>query len=200
MSFEDSAQSVKTLGIHWSASEDNFHFKINLSVHEEHTKRTVLSDIAKIFDPLGWMSPSTIVAKLLIQQLWLKHKEWDEPLCPDLKVQWLQLREQLPQLEQIKMHRWLGTVLPEHSVEIHGFSDASEKAYAASVYVRTLGPHASINLLFSKTKVAPLKKVSLPRLELNAAHLLTKLVDHTKKVLDLEGSDTYYWSDSTITH
>lgn len=195
LSFGDIEQSVKTLGIHWSPLDDNFHFQINVNNLTEYTKRTMLSNIAKIFDPLGWLSPCTIIAKLMIQKLWIKQQEWDEPISEELRKEWSKLSETLPCLQEIKLPRWIGT-LQTIKVELHGFSDASEKAYAAVIYVRS---DDVINVLFAKTKVAPLKRVSLPRLELCAAHLLAKLMKQAKKILKLDNTTSYCWSDSTIT-
>lgn len=194
----DNKIAVKTLGIQWLPNKDEFHFKVNLVDHTVHTKRSILSDVAKIFDPLGWVAPSVILVKLLIQRLWVENKNWDDPLSEELSSYWQDIRKSLLDLSEIKVPRWLFTT-KKSSVEIHGFADASQKAYAAAVYLKsTNGTDTQINLIFSKTKVAPLKTVSLPRLELMAAVMLAKMMDHLRSNLTIHNASYHYWSDSQI--
>lgn len=89
----DDQSAVKTLCIQWSSPEDSFKFKISLDSRIDLTKRSVLSNIAKIFDPLGWVSPCVVTAKFLIQDLWAERKGWDEPLSVNQENIWKQLRE-----------------------------------------------------------------------------------------------------------
>lgn len=196
----DSKMSVKTLGIQWSPQNDQFNFKISFTDRNLHTKRTVLSDIAKIFDPLGWLSPAIITAKLLIQDLWKGNKNWDEPLIEEHKLVWIKLREGLSKISSLTVPRWLFTTISHSPIEIHGFSDASQKAYAAVVYVKTIFEgKIKVTLLSSKTKVAPIKQISLPRLELMAAVMLANLVHHIKSTLMIPSASFHYWTDSQIT-
>ncbi|XP_029170292.1 uncharacterized protein LOC114939980 [Nylanderia fulva] len=146
------------------------------------TKQTVLAQTARLFDPLGWLAPILVRAKLLIQSAWLQQLEWDAPLSCEDAAAWTVLEEELP------------------SVELHGFSDASERAYAAVVYSRVKsGGLLSINLVVAKSKVAPLKRVSLPRLELCGTAFLSKLAEHVRLSLNLEKSTITLWTDSTVT-
>lgn len=191
-----SNSSVKTLGVQWCPSDDSFHYKLAFSKELKFTKRNVLSDIAKIFDPLGWIAPCVIRAKLLIQSLWSVKLEWDEPLSSEHTTVWKDIKHGLNNISKIiKIPRWLNTY-SYGSVEIHGFSDASQKAYAGAVYVRS---GDQVNLLFAKSKVAPLKRISLPRLELMGALLLAKMMNHLKHIYNLPSAQYYYWSDSQIT-
>ncbi|XP_054717598.1 uncharacterized protein LOC129226994 [Uloborus diversus] len=162
---------VKTLGVLWNPATDTFSFRWNLPpVSEFCSKRIVLSFISTIFDPSGWISPVVLKFKLLIQHLWKLKLSWDENLPPDLQLEWKSLVEDLSQLKEIKVPRY---ILQPYSniIELHGFCDASEKAYAAAVYIRTISMNGNINvqLVTSKTRVSPIKFVSLPRLELCAA-------------------------------
>lgn len=199
LDFENKS-SVKTLGVQWSPIDDDFHFKIELAPSTVFCKRSVLSDIAKIFDPLGWVSPCLIKAKMLIQILWSESRDWDEPLSSKSLEEWQSIRESLCHISQaIKIPRWLQTT-KEGEIEVHAFSDASQKAYAGVVYVKTsFNGEVHVNLLFSKTKVAPLKQVTLPRLELMAAVLVVKMVNHLKSVSGFQNASYYFWSDSQIT-
>lgn len=196
----DAKSSIKTLGIQWSPISDCFLFKICLIEHSKYTKRTVLSDIAKIFDPMGLLSPCLVSAKLLIQDLWLENQLWDEELSEKNMLVWKDLREGFMKLETVSIPRWLHTTT-QCKLEIHGFSDASQKAYAAAIYIKavTVENKVEVSLLFSKTKVAPLKQVSLPRLELMGALLLAKMMDHLRHTFEFPNTKVFYWCDSEIT-
>ncbi|XP_055840854.1 uncharacterized protein LOC129908416 [Episyrphus balteatus] len=197
----DSSEHIKTLGIKWLPASDSFTFQWTQSKTAEVTKRTILSTIAKLFDPLGWISPCVISAKIIMQKLWVKGLAWDVPVPLDLQREWFALRADLPSLEKIRIPRWICTEKENLELELHGFSDASMKAYGAVVYLRVLNRSNKIHthLVMSKTRVAPLNTVSLPRLELCGAVMLARLLCHVKDVLQLGQMKTYAWTDSTIT-
>ncbi|KMQ86917.1 gag-pol protein, partial [Lasius niger] len=190
-----------TLGLQWHPREDAFSFRVTPVEPGRITKRSVLSQTARLFDPLGWLAPVVIGAKIIIQALWLQQLEWDEPVTPGDERAWLRIQAELPALGEIRVPRWIHTRQADRRVELHGFADASERAYAAAVYARihpdedTEGPL----LLAAKAKVAPLRQVSLPRLELCAAALLVKLVAHVERTMELHIARTHLWSDSTVT-
>ncbi|XP_076298030.1 uncharacterized protein LOC143217531 [Lasioglossum baleicum] len=198
----DSPTLHSVLGIQWLPSSDCFQVSAATSIRNTgYTKRAVLSGTAQLFDPLGWLAPVTIVAKVLMQSLWLLKIDWDAPLPEREELIWQKFQQQLPTLQPIRVPRWLGVSGSKQTIEIHGFADASERAYAAVVYSRVLGEIgvATVSLIAAKSKVAPLKRVSLPRLELCAAFLLAKLVYHITKVLDLRDIGLHLWSDSSVT-
>ena len=117
---------------------------------------------------MGWLAPVIVVAKLLIQELWLRKLDWDEKLPHDLQGQWFDYHNTLNNLESLKVPRWTGQ-LQTLNIELHEFSDASSEAYAASVYLKIFNQdlnNAYVCLLIAKSKVAPVKYVSIPRLEL----------------------------------
>ncbi|GFY51736.1 pro-Pol polyprotein [Trichonephila inaurata madagascariensis] len=163
------------------------------------TKRTLLSTIAKNFDPLGWLSPITIQYKTIMQRLWKQQLQWDKKIPPDITLEWEQLAKDMQLVKDIKIPRFL-LVDSNNQFHLFGFSDASEKAYAAAVYCRFVSDTGQINvqLIIAKTRVAPLKPVSLPRLELCGALLLVKLMDFTCKTLNYPISQTRFYTDSTI--
>ncbi|XP_065356265.1 uncharacterized protein LOC135950662 [Calliphora vicina] len=186
---------LKTLGLQWNPKTDNFTFNMQIEDDLKITKRIVLSRIARIFDPLGWLTPITVTAKLFIQHLWKLQSDWDEPLDKDLSKTWKSFVQNLPALTNIKINRWIqrsnGTPL-----QLHGFADASEKAYAAVVYAKV---GSTITIVAAKSKVNPIKnKKTLPKLELCAAHLLARLLHKIKYKINA-GADIYAWSDSMIT-
>lgn len=193
-------EQVKALGIIWDPETDEFSIRVNLKpIDKETTKRSILSDTAKLYDPLGWLSPSIIVAKKLLQDLWQQGTGWDDPLPYKIVQRWSAFREQLAMLQQIRIPRWFGGVANEF-VELHGFCDASTLAYAAVVYARVIRPAGEVivSIVSSKTKVAPIKTVSLPRLELCGALLVAKLLESIRTALYQTETRTFAWSDSQV--
>ena len=175
--------NTKLLGLGWNYMNDELNYVVNHITQPDviHTKRSILSNIAKIFDPLGLLSPIIIKAKLIIQNLWQIKQEWDEPLPLTYKDAWLEIIKQINDISNIKIPRKLIAFYPITAIELHGFSDASEKAFGACIYLRTISVSGeiSINLVCSKSRVAPLKVQTIPRLELCGALLLSKLMQVT---------------------
>ncbi|XP_063626381.1 uncharacterized protein LOC134797975 [Cydia splendana] len=140
-------------------------------------------------------------AKMFMQKLWLEKLDWDEELPTDLKEEWIQYQEDLPALSAIQIDRWTGSS-KNSAIELHGFSDACQTGYAAVVYLRVVpkdGSLCQVSLITAKTKVAPVvKPLSLPRLELCGASLLSKLMKHVMRVLNIELQQTYAWVDSKV--
>lgn len=130
----------------------------------------------------------------------MRQIDWDNPIPADLLRQWTEYCSELPNLGTVRISRWTGTSREQMGFELHGFADASTRAYAAVVYLRVLHSmtNIQISLIAAKTKVAPLKTVSVPRLELNAVVLLSRLMDWTRNALNLERIPLYGWIDSTI--
>ncbi|XP_043285716.1 uncharacterized protein [Venturia canescens] len=137
---------------------------------------------------------------LAIRELWLAKLQWDDLLPERLQLRWWQFRESLSDLPLILIPRWLHSS-PTDSVELHGFSDASQLAMAAVVYLRSSSPDGStsVRLISSKTRVAPLKRLSIPRLELSAALLLARLIAYIQKTLPRKDAPLYLWTDSSVT-
>ncbi|XP_072766484.1 uncharacterized protein [Anoplolepis gracilipes] len=171
-------ESHSTLGLLWHLHEDLFSFAPTDNKLDVVTKKAVLSLTARLFDLLGWLSPVTICAKILIQATWLLSVQWDDPLPEEDDRQWRNFQTELPLLGEIRLPRWMSTGATYDDQEIHSFADALEKAFTAVVYLRTRDRDnkTKVTLIAVKTKVAPLKKVTLSRLELCAATLLTRLV------------------------
>ncbi|XP_050300129.1 uncharacterized protein LOC126738734 [Anthonomus grandis grandis] len=193
------SEKTKTLGLYWLCDEDYLMFRINNNDRDRITKRTVLSDIAQIFDPLGLVAPCVIVAKVILQRLWLNKLSWDESLPSDLNTRWCNFKQQLPKLNYVKIPRHVLCYNPV-SIEIHGFSDASLEAYGACIYLRsvTKSGDMQVRLLCSKSKVSPLKVLTIPRLELCAAYLLATLVNKVRILMNLKFDACYLWTDSSV--
>lgn len=193
----DAKSSQNILGLCWNLTEDAFQIK-TVPENDIATKRQLLSVIARIFDPVGFISPSTIILKILLQEIWRANLEWDDELPKEILEKWLKFKSEIPYLANIKIPRYLHT----HNLticEIHGFCDASSKAFAAVIYLRIVSTTTTISLLTSKTRVAPVKTVTLPRLELCGALLLAELTETVQRALKLPFSNIYLWCDSTIT-
>lgn len=193
------ASSTKTLGIRWNAMTDCFSYKIEpFNGVNIITKRKILSCVAKLFDPAGWLSPIIIESKMLLQELWQDAVEWDEPVKEHILIKWNNFSVNLKKIGEIQIPRWI-EYHPGNKIQLHGFCDASELAYCASVYIRSSNYTVRCsNLLVAKSKVAPLQKITLPRLELCGALLLSKLI---KCVLDINlfpVESVHLWIDSTI--
>lgn len=203
------ASSLKVLGSGWDPLNDSFIFSENDILTSTEmlscTKRLVLSLIARMFDPLGFLSPITMFAKFILQELWCAGIDWDESVPTPQQEKFDLWVEGLKSLSQIKIPRcyeglgkWKDTL---ECIEFHAFCDASEKGYGAVIYCRvTYGDGFRVSFVTSKGKVAPLKKVTLPRLELLGALLCARLLVFVLKALKLDmGSvPVYCWSDSMV--
>ncbi|XP_046411956.1 uncharacterized protein LOC124175599 [Neodiprion fabricii] len=151
---------VGTLGVVWTPSDDSFRVKLNLDLnHTTASKRSLLSELARIFDPLGWLAPVLVYVKIFFQDTWISGATWDDPLHAETLSPWLHLRSTLPRLEDLVIPRWLGLTTHPRRYQLHGFSDASERPYTPAVYVRVCSEDDSytVSLLCSKTKVAPVE-------------------------------------------
>ncbi|GBN65176.1 hypothetical protein AVEN_229620-1, partial [Araneus ventricosus] len=127
----------KVLGLGWSPSLDVFRFTVVPDQLEAtYTKRGVLSQMARVFDPLGLLSPCVIFMKILLQQLWQGKFSWDQPLPDELSSIWRTFQEELHLLKRVTFPRYV--LKPNAVVEVHGFCDASEKAYCAAIYIRCI--------------------------------------------------------------
>ncbi|GFY60137.1 uncharacterized protein TNIN_392511 [Trichonephila inaurata madagascariensis] len=171
-------QPVKILGIAWWLPDvDKFTFTTTVNETDVWTKQKVLSEIAKIFCPLGWLAPSVIISKIFLQELWSHYLSWDEELPDSLSRQRRILQEQLPLLTNIKIPRCL--LIPQ------AIEDATQTVVS--------------RLQTSKTRVSPVNPQSLPRLELCSALLLANFLPSTLPTLTVPISETFACSDSKIT-
>ncbi|XP_052740604.1 uncharacterized protein LOC128198559 [Bicyclus anynana] len=190
----------KTLGLGWYNLSDEFYFESHYDdMSHKLTKRYIMSIISQIFDPLGLLSPFIITAKVLLQRLWLLKLNFDDEVPHDVKVVWYQFANALPMLNQVRIPRHV--VGDDHKyLELHIFTDASESAYGACIYVRTIACSGTITckLLCSKSKVTPLKPVSIPRLELCGALLGARLYEKVRESLRCQFHNVIFWCDSTI--
>jgi len=200
LSLDDSAGiGTKVLGLQWSHQEDAFMYNLQPEQHVS-TKRGMLSLIARMFDPLGLLSPVTFFAKTLIQRVWKAGLSWDEQLPPEIAEPWRKYVVDLPNLKCIRIPRFLGT-RRNMQCSICGFCDASSNGYAAVVYLRAVDSsgRSTLSLLGARSKIAPVKSITIPRLVLCAAFLLARWMARLIVTLSLKLQilDVHAWSDST---
>ncbi|XP_018359718.1 PREDICTED: uncharacterized protein LOC108758967 [Trachymyrmex cornetzi] len=193
-------QTLKTLGITWSTRDDQICYSTNpIRSSEKLTKRIILSEIAKIFDPLGLLGPIIMYAKKLIRNVWRCTLHWDESIPQNIHTAWSTFTKQWETMNTIYFDRKL-LVGNCNNIQIHGFCDASNIGYGACIYVRSRGGKGEtrVRLLCAKSRVAPLKTVSTPRLELCGALLLAQLYRETSNALDRVVQRSVFWCDSTV--
>ncbi|XP_043263515.1 uncharacterized protein LOC122403827 [Colletes gigas] len=194
------SDTFKTLGIVWNSSDDSIAYSVKTLSSTHHvTKRSISSETARIYDPLGLLAPVIITAKIMLQKIWTMKIDWDESLPMSIHTEWMQYYRQLPVLNNITFNR--KTVIDSAiKTELHGFCDASERAYGACLYLRSVDANGNVrtNILIAKSKVAPLKTQTIPRLELCGALLLSSLATTVQRALHITVDRTIFWTDSTI--
>ncbi|MFH4982659.1 hypothetical protein AB6A40_009368 [Gnathostoma spinigerum] len=185
----DLTAETKVLGINWKLKTDEMEMKTKRHKEGTNTKREVLKFVASNYDPLGWISPVLLPIKVFIQKLWKKKYTWDQEFDNEelheyqkLMVDWEEMRFIIPRKITHKK---------EYAVrQLHVFTDASVNAYAACVYTpeaSARGIHTS--LLMTKTRLCPVKSLTIPRLELMAAMIGTRLVTYVKKEMQLNDAN-----------
>ncbi len=192
---------IFVLGLIWCPQSDTFNVSINLKpLPNPITKRIFLSDISRIFDVLGMLSPVTIKAKILMQNLWREGLGWNDPISPELEREFLSYRNQLESLSNYCIPRFYTSLNNVKSRQLIGFCDASPKAYCAVIFIRITDNCNNVTTSFvcAKTRVAPIKTITIPRLELQSAVLLSQLLTRISINLNIDISNVFAFSDSQI--
>ncbi|XP_045032691.1 uncharacterized protein LOC123474542 [Daphnia magna] len=203
----------RSLGVLWDCQHDCF----KITTRQPgivRTKREMLAEIARIFDPLGFLLPTTTYAKVLFQQVWKMTRQnlndpskreplqWDEMLPDHVVKKWDLWRMELMHLEDVRVPRcFRDKPFPSSTTrfELHVFCDASEVAFGACCYLRMeCEENVDTKFVFAKSRVAPIKSLSIPRLELQAAVLATRIAVSVKKELRLPIHSTLFWTDSEV--
>ncbi|XP_050063237.1 uncharacterized protein LOC126552565 [Aphis gossypii] len=196
---------ITALGLTWQPITDQFRFTFkHWSPPPNMTKRTLLSDINSVYDPIGLISPVLILGKIFIQQLWGMKMNWDDILPTELQSRWINFYNSLQSLHELAIPRKVVSTA-ESKITIHGFCDASQEAFGACIYLHSTSPNGQVqvHLLASKSRVAPMKATTIPRLELCGAVLLAELLLEVKNELNCLGiqfstNDVLLWTDSSI--
>ncbi|GFX05368.1 integrase catalytic domain-containing protein [Trichonephila clavipes] len=193
-----SSGDTSVLGVIWNLETDTLKCCTDmdtLTCETKITKRLILAIVQKIFDPIGLLTPATLLPKLLIQHLWKMKIAWDSELSPkDVNV-FLKWFRDLYVLKDVTLSRCM---IINSTSELHVFVDASKEAYAACVFVRSMfKSDVKVTLVRAKARVAPLKPLSIPRLELMACCIGSRLANSIVNALNLPNLRITFWSDST---
>ncbi|XP_015119454.1 uncharacterized protein LOC107042783 [Diachasma alloeum] len=196
----DKDATIKTLGIHWDPQRDAIIYTVKpMPTASKVTKRSIASELAQIFNPLGLLGPVIVRGKIIMQLLWKEQLDWDDPVPSSVSTEWKSYKNQLSVLNNASFDKKV-IMADTKEIQLHGFCDASEKAYGACIYLKTIDSNGTseIKLLCAKSRVAPIKTTTLPRLELCSALLLADLYQVMKKSLTHEIHRAFFWSDSMV--
>lgn len=187
------------LGIKWSVLDDSFKYCLREPMsNDPPTKRLIVASVARLYDPIGWILPIVLIGKVLIQDIWRTKCEWDAIVPFHIQSKWNEFRRALESLSNITIPRWIRYV-PGLKTSLHGFADASSKSYGFCFYVRVEnGNETTCHLVMSKTKVAPVKGMTIPRLELCGALMLAKMCKQVCNVHEIDQKNVTLWVDSSI--
>ncbi|XP_069365348.1 uncharacterized protein [Maniola hyperantus] len=203
--YKPEEKTERVLGVIWKLNTDELTFNLNLArvaptliSGKTPTKREALRVVMSLFDPLGLASPVTIRAKQLLQEVWRRGTSWDDEIDEDLAEQWQDWMNHLKNLSSVAIPRRYLQYNDATSIQLHVFTDASEAAYSAVVFWRTVTPEGevSLSLIMAKAKVAPLKLTSIPRLELQAAVMGTRLAETVIEEHERKPDCKVFWTDS----
>ena len=191
----------RALGIQWCIENDSFNFRITLK-DKPCTRRGILSTVSSIFDPLGFVAPVLLEGKKILQELCKEDTGWDDPVPSEIKAKWEKWRSDLPLLQEFSVARCYKPRNFGHvsKTELHHFSDASNKGYGQCSYLRLTNDQGQIHCSFviGKSRVTPLKPVTIPRLELTAAITSVRVSEQLRKELPLENAEEIFWTDSKV--
>lgn len=192
--------STSILGLVWNPKKDTLTFKMKeCECSEDITRRAMASEAPRLYDPNGYLSPKTIMAKILLQDSWREGADWDEPVSEELAEKWRHMRHDLKTVSKIEIPRWLG-IEENGELQLHIFCDASKKAYGTVAYARFTRTNGSIvtRLVTSRSRVTPLKVITIPRLELMACTIGSAMGKRIANEMGISVEMTFYWTDSEV--
>ncbi|XP_064642183.1 uncharacterized protein LOC135496665 [Lineus longissimus] len=193
----------RTLGLQWCTQSDSFQFKVVMR-EKPVTRRGILSTVSSIFDPLGLIAPFILTGRRILQNLCNGKLHWDDPVPPEINVQWEKWCSEVSNLANIEIPRCyhprvFGEVV---SVQLHHFSDASLEpgGLGQCSYLKLTDDkgNVSVSLVMGKSRVTPLKPITVPRLELSAAVVSVRVGEFLERELKYEGIEHFYYTDSKV--
>ena len=191
----------KVLGVKWNVKSDNLYFDLQMNMHSEITRRTMLSTVSSLFDPIGLIAPVLVKGRILFQDVTRLKLPWDETVPPDVSESWSRWLHSLDDLKHVVISRCIKPKeFDDAYAELHHFSDASERAYGCCSYLRLVSKSGKIHvvLVCGKGRVAPIHSCSIPRLELQAAVLAARVDSMLKDELHISLGESKFWTDSRI--
>ena len=190
----------RTLGMFWNCELDVFQFTFKLPLKVK-TKREMFSAASSIFDPLGFVCLVVLPVKILMQEVWRRGISWNDPLPTDIKEKWDEWCRDLIASEGVKIPRCYRPIAFESSgydLQLHVFSDASKDGYGAVAYLRyQRNDQIHVAFVIGKSRVAPVRQLTIPKLELNGAWTAVELARIVTRELDVKISKKFFWTDST---
>ena len=197
----DALPIQRSLGTYWCIESDTLGFHIELK-DKPLSRRGILSTISSVYDPLGIVSPVILTGKQILQDLCRQKMDWDDPVSDEITTRWERWRITLPLLEKVKLNRCIkppgfGTPL---QTEVHSFSDASESGIGQVSYLRVVNANGDVHVSFlmAKSRVAPIKPISIPRMELTAAVVSVNVTKMLQSELDYDNLWSVYYTDSEV--
>ena len=202
---EEPKSETRFLGQKWNLEKDTYFMKSHGGFPkeaEQYTQRKLFSLVSSIYDPIGFLGPMTIKFKILLQQLWQLGRKWDEPLPIELLHPLQKLLKSYHSMPQLEIPRQMTTQnLLETENQLHVFVDALIAATCAVDYLRSLNKTSNEvqnAFVIGKCKVAPVKQLSVPKLELEASVTGLRLLNFVRHELSVEISNVFYWTDSQV--
>ncbi|KAI4884310.1 hypothetical protein NFI96_008914, partial [Prochilodus magdalenae] len=190
----------RALGVQWCVQSDSFKFRVVIQ-NRPLTRRGILSMVSSVYDPLGILAPVILPAKNILQELSRSKVSWDDVVPDNLAQQWFKWVEGIQQLCEFGLDRCFKPACfgDPVSAHLHHFSDASEVGYGTVTYLVQQNGHNQIHCAFvlGKARVAPLKSTTIPRMELTAATLATRVDCMLRREIQLPLGDSVFWTDST---
>ncbi|XP_031551909.1 uncharacterized protein LOC116289173 [Actinia tenebrosa] len=197
----DALPFQRSLGNYWCIESDTPGFRIELK-DKPLTGRGILSTTSSVYDPLGIVSPVILAGKQLLQILCQQNVGWDDPVPDDIAQKWERWRSELPLLEKVKIDRCVkppGFGIPVKA-EVHSFSDGSDDGLGQVSYLRLVNARGEVHVSFlmAKSRVGPLKAISIPRMELTASVISVNVADMLKSELNYKDLKCAFYTDSEI--
>ena len=197
-------ETSHVLGLKWNHSRDTLVVSRGTTpdLNRPVTQRVVLSLVSAVYDPIGLVAPYTVTAPFLLKDIWrLSGQQWDNNLPDNVCKKFLEWAEELPNLSEITIPRcyFHGTM---DSVELHVFGDSSQDVFSAVAFLRVRvisngRTETQVAFVFGKTRVAPMKTLTIPKLELRAALLAARLKAEIQQALTVPVERTFMWTEST---
>ena len=197
-------EETKTLGLIWSGETDSFRFTLNAleKIKPPWTKRKLIKFYAALYDPIGWLLPVIMRGRSIFQKTWIEKLNWDDEVTPEIRKEWIEWLEDLKiNLKRMTFDRCLISVAPEKIVEdqsVHIFSDASESGYGSVAYLKTKYTDLTftVKMIYAKARIKPIKRITLQRLELNAAGISVLVMKEVKDAAKIPAGKFRFYTDS----